>query len=384
MKICHVFPTLLLHDGPSNFVSTLVGQLQKMGVDNTVVSLRHPPLGRSAETSLTARGARYFELGMKEGIWDPLAVYRLAKFLSNERPDIVQCNLFRANVYGPIAAKIAGVHNVICIAHNEEEYMTGSGIQARLARILERLVSRCATTYVAVSQAVADTVISKVSISKISVIHAGLDPLKRDATREAARTLLGISPESFVLGSVGRLHRQKAYSDLLRVAKKTLPTIPNLRVVIIGEGPERQRLNQLSKELGITEQVSLPGLIRMEISELLPAFDVFIMTSLHEGMPATLAEAMRSGVPSIVTDAGGIREMIRNGETGIMTAPGDCDSLSEAVVSLAQNSQLRTTMGAAARDFFNQKFCSSLMANRYFQLYSDISGVQNDTMTSGR
>ena len=157
-----------------------------------------------------------------------------------------------------------------------------------------------------------------------------------------------------MLGSVGRLHRQKGYSDLLRVASKILPVIPNLQVVIIGEGPERQRLQTIADELGIADRVSMPGLLQSEISELLPAFDVFMMTSLYEGVPATLAESMRSGLPSVVTDAGGIREMIDNGVTGIMAKLGDFESLCEAVVRLAQDPQLRDSMGARARELFDQ------------------------------
>ena len=178
MKVCHIFPTLLLFDGPTNFISNLAGQLKERGVDSTVISLRHPPAGRNAGAQITARGARYLELGMKEGIWDPAAVFRLAKLLRNEKPDIVQCNLFRGNVYGSLAAKLAGIPKIVCVAHNQEEYMTGNGLQARLARRLERFVSKFANMYVAVSQAVADTIVCQMSISNIRVIHVGLDPVQ--------------------------------------------------------------------------------------------------------------------------------------------------------------------------------------------------------------
>lgn len=372
MKVCHIFPTLLLFDGPTNFVLNLVDELRTRGVENSVVSLRQPPAGRSAQNAITARGAQYSELGMEEGIWDPSVVVKLARFLKREKADIVQCNLFRANVYGTLAAKMAGISRIICVAHNQEEYMTGNGLRLKLARSLERFTARLVCKHIAVSQGVASTLRRRMSIENVEVIHVGLPPIEREPTREVARARLGIPLESFVLGSVGRLHRQKGYSDLLRVIAKVTPVIPNLRAVVLGEGPEREQLEALAQALGISSRISLPGLLRVEMSELLPAFDVFIMTSIYEGIPVAQSEAMRSGLPSVVTDAGGLPEMVKDGVTGFLTQRGDCESLAKAVVKLARDADLRTLMGTNARELFKQAFRSSMMADRYMSLYSGL------------
>lgn len=382
MKVCHVFPTVLLHDGPTNVLLGLLGQLGNRGVANTVISLRRPPLDRNASEKITALGARYIQLEMKQGLWDPSILSTLSKTIRAEQPDIVQCNLFRANVYGTIATRMSGVARSICVAHNIESYMTGSKPQDRIARALERTTSRWTAGYVAVSEAVASAVRDHIGIQKIRVISNGLEVGTNALPRILARQRLNIPPSAFVIGSVGRLHAQKGYADLLGSAARLSGMIPDLHITIIGEGEERDTLQRLCNQQSLGEFVSLIG-ARTDVPEVLSAFDIFAMTSYYEGLPIALLEAMRCGIPAVVTNAGGMGEAVEDGITGYVVPPGDSSAFIEKVMRLAQDSQLRESMGRAAQARFSAIFTASVMSDSYLQMYEQVTntGQSDKTLT---
>lgn len=371
MKICHIFPTLMLHDGPTNVLLGLLEALASSGIENTVISLRRPPAARDAGRAIEALGVRYIEIGMRRGILDPGSLSRLIRVLRTESPDVTQCNLFRGNVYGTIAAKLSGSIPTICVAHNIESYMTDERLESKFARRAEAASSNLATIYVAVSRAVAAALNQHLNISRVKVIHNGIGPVAAVSCGATIRAKLGIPKTALVIGSVGRLHPQKGYSDLIHAASALSRTVQNLQVLIVGEGAQRPFLEAECTRLGLSDRVTLLG-FRTDVAEILPAVDIFAMTSYYEGLPIALLEAMRASLPCVVTDAGGMREAVLDGVTGYVVRPGDLGDLLSKLLILAIDAEMRLQMGIAAQNRFVQQFSASSMAKKYWNLYREI------------
>jgi glycosyltransferase involved in cell wall biosynthesis len=373
VRVCHIFPTVLSQHGPSNVLLALLGELRAKGISSTVVSLRRPPADRNARAHVEALDAHYLELNMGRSVLDLGVLRPLMRVIESERVQIVQCNQLRANVYGTLATIVSGFLPTICVAHNVEQYMTGFDAFSRAARVIEGWSARRATAYVAVSQAVAVAVCKNIGIKdkKIVVIPNGLDDQVSSLAKNEARRRLNLSERSFVVGSVGRLHPQKGYADLLVAAAKLSRHIPNLKVVIIGEGPEHEGLEALAKATALNGIVHFAG-ARSDVTEVMSAFDVFTMPSYYEGLPLALLEAMRCGIPSVVTRAGGMPEAVVDGETGFVTEPADPSALTDRIRRLAKDRRLRDNMGRAGRERFAAQFTSSVMAARYCDLYDAI------------
>jgi glycosyltransferase involved in cell wall biosynthesis len=372
VRICHILPTVMRDDGPSNVLFELVDALRSKGISSTVISLRRPPSDRDPESILTDAGARYIGLQMRQRLWDPGAWMRLARSIRIARPEIVQCNLIRANVYGTLAAQLCKSTHVVCVAHNVERYMVSGDRLSRIARQIERQTAKMASAYVAVSEAVAAALREKLRVSRqIVVIPNGLREGATPLERTAARRRLGLRDKSFVVGTVGRLHPQKGHAILLQAAAKLRETISDFQVVIIGDGPERGQLERFASNEGLNGIVHFAG-TRRDVTDVLSAIDLFVMTSYYEGLPVALLEAMRCAIPCVVTRVGGMPEVVVDGKTGFIVEPDDAESFAARIRAFENDPSLVREMGAAAEKRFRARYTSQIMADRYGALYQAI------------
>lgn len=151
------------------------------------------------------------------------------------------------------------------------------------------------------------------------------------ASRQLKRAELGIPPGAPLVGSIGRLTAQKGYSTLLEAAAHVRAELPNAHLLIVGEGELRAELERQADKLGLADRAHLTG-PRQDVDELLPAFDLFVSSSLWEGLPTVILESMAAGVPVVATDVSGTRELVRHGVTGLLVPPGDAAALAEAML----------------------------------------------------
>jgi glycosyltransferase involved in cell wall biosynthesis len=194
--------------------------------------------------------------------------------------------------------------------------------------------------------------------------------------REAVRQSFGISPDALVLGMIGRLDA-KGQRQLFEVIPMLLPRCPNLRIVLIGsEGKpgEQAALTTQAQAGGFEDRVLFAG-PRSDIPALLTAFDILVHLPIDEAFGLALAEAMAAGLPAVATAIGGCREVVQDGLTGYLAAPGDLDALFEVLSRLldpAQGAQRRAELGAAGRQIAQNEFSQELQINRLLTLYGDI------------
>jgi glycosyltransferase involved in cell wall biosynthesis len=180
-------------------------------------------------------------------------------------------------------------------------------------------------------------------------IYNGIQPLPpNDRSRDALRAEFGFAPEDLVVGTIGNLTPPKNHHFLLQVAQRLLSRVEfadRLRFIIIGGGILEDELKRLARHLGIDSRVTFAGQLE-NASGYLRAFDVFVMTSHYEGLSNAIMEGMLCELPCVVTDVGGSRELVADGETGYVVAAGDHATFAERVAALLVDSRLRRLMGS--------------------------------------
>ena len=202
---------------------------------------------------------------------------------------------------------------------------------------------------IAVSDGVAASIRSSVPVEV--VVH-GTDPrlvVRGPAARAAARTQLDLPADALVVGTVGNFTAKKDQATLLRAVAELSPAGRDVVAVLVGLGPLEEDLRALAVELGVGGRVRFPG-SRDDVFALLPAFDVFVLSSRFEGLPIALLEAMATGVAPVATRVGGIPEVITDGQDGLLVDPGDPAALAGALDRLLVDDALRDRLGAKARD----------------------------------
>jgi glycosyltransferase involved in cell wall biosynthesis len=204
----------------------------------------------------------------------------------------------------------------------------------------------------------------------VTFVPNGIDGV-REGDGARVRAELGIAPDAPVVGAVAVLREQKALDVLIRAAAALLPELPDLRVLIAGDGPERERLEDLVRELGAGGAVTLLGL-RSDVPDLLAALDVAALSSNYEGSPLAVMEYMDAGLPVAATSVGGVPDLIEDGVHGFLVEPGDPQALAGAIGKLLRDRDAAAAMGARARERRRSEFTIDNTVRTLERMYEDL------------
>lgn len=294
------------------------------------------------------------------------ALIRLYQHIRSQHPAILHTSLFHANLPGRVIGKLTGVPIIIS---SERTMAMESEWRYRLNRWTIGMVDRV----VAVSENVGEFCITHIRLpaEKVTVIYNGvtISTLPLNA-RQQARYELGLPDDALVCGAVNRLDPVKGIDDLLE-AFTIVNQTHNTHLIIVGEGPKSQQLQALARKMGVSDRVHWTG-YRADVHRLLPAIDIFVQPSVHEGMAMTILEAMAASLPVVGTAVGGTPEVIVDGETGQLVPPGEPTALANAIMILLENPETRRRMGQAGQQRVKQRFSVEEMVQRTEQLYEDL------------
>lgn len=302
----------------------------------------------------------------KRGKIDPICFSRLSRLFKKQRYDLVQTWLFAANTYGRLAARHAGVRAIVATERCCDWWKSSLHfwIDRRLSRFTDRIVVN--------SQGVAAFYRDHVGLpaDKIVVIpNAVAEPEHATfVNRRELRRELGLPEDSFVVGFVGRLWPQKRVPDLIWACDIVRNIRPQIRLLIVGDGPLRTELALYARDVGMGERTVFTG-ERADVWRLLQVMDAFVLPSAFEGMSNALMEAMLAGLPVVCTDIPGNRELVQHGITGLLVPPGNRAELARAIWRLMDAPELRHRLGEAARRFVRENFSVDRMVTSYVQLY---------------
>jgi glycosyltransferase involved in cell wall biosynthesis len=212
---------------------------------------------------------------------------------------------------------------------------------------------------------------------KLFVIPNGIEPeVFQRVSRTEARTHLGIEENTPVIGFVGRLEPQKGLSYLIEAVAQLIRDWPTLMCIVVGDGSLRSSLQRQAIQLDVKDKVHFLG-YRPDVPALLPAFDIFVLPSLYEGLPYTILEAMAAGIPVIATDVAGTRDVVRDGETGLLVPPGDVPALREAIRQIFDNQELKSKLAQAGRQIVVHDFRLEDCVHRMEKLYQDVLSAKS-------
>jgi glycosyltransferase involved in cell wall biosynthesis len=246
----------------------------------------------------------------------------------------------------------------------------------RKRMVVNRLMLRRRDRVVGVGEAVRQALIVNEGFParRIEVVYNGIDEQAFRATgqdREAIRAEVGLAADDFVILQVARLDYLKDHGTAIRTLARVVPRMSRARLVLVGEGPEGPAIQDLVGQLGLKEHVRLLGL-RQDVARLLRAADLFLLTSVSEGIPLTIIEAMCAGLPVVSTRVGGTGEVVLDGESGFLAPARDDGALAEAVLRLGGDPEWRLRLGVNGRERARALFSEARMAERYFRLYTEM------------
>jgi glycosyltransferase involved in cell wall biosynthesis len=359
-RLCLIIPTLD-RGGAEKQLVMLASRLDPNEFETTVIVLtRSGPL----ESELHVAGVRCILIGKKH-TFDPKAWRRLVRELQALQPDIVHTWLFAANAYGRSAARWAGIK---CILASERSVDPWKGTwQLAIDRWMARSTSGITTN----SQGVVDFYSQRGIDRKLfEVIPNGIAPRNtaKEISRSEAYSRLGIDPSRRLILSIGRLWPQKGYKDLIWSAEMLRVLRGDTSYAILGEGPERERLEAYRDNVRAASDVHLIG-HRDDALQILPHADLLWNGSLYEGQSNVILEAMQARVPVIASDIPGNRELVRDGETGILFPIGDVDRLMRVSHQLLKDSDLRNRLADAAQRHVQVEHDVQRMVDRHAAYY---------------
>jgi glycosyltransferase involved in cell wall biosynthesis len=299
---------------------------------------------------------------------DPAFAYVIAQFLSRHPADIfhVHVGTGRENFDGARAARAAGVPAIVQTQH-QPWLLSSPGKRSSFFRGL-REVDRL----IAVSQGQRRTYERiGVPVGRLCTVLNGVGARGAGPGRLAARQTLGLQPDQPVVMTIGRLAPMKGHRDLIDSTPELLARFPGLAVLIVGEGHLHRQLAERAAALGVGGGVRLLG-HRPDARLLLDAADVFVLPSLHEGMPLVALEAMEAGLPMVVTRVIGSAEVVVHGETGLLTPAGDAPALGRALAALLADPALRARLGRAGRRRYLEHFTRRRMATQTRAVYATV------------
>jgi glycosyltransferase involved in cell wall biosynthesis len=310
-------------------------------------------------------------IGRQPG-FDIACARKLAKFFRRESVSVVHAHQYAPLFYSSLARLPSRRIPILFTEHGRDypDYRRWKRVWAN------RFLTSGKDRFVAVGQYVRNALIKFEALpaDRIDVIYNGRDlrvysPVR--SLRDEVRDELGLSHDAIVIIQVARLNRLKDYPTALRVMGRLKSESPKTVLVIVGEGEERQHVQSLVKELDLTASVRLLG-ERNDVSRLLQAADLFLLTSVSEGIPLTLIEAMAAALPCVATRVGGVPEIVSDGETGFLANPGDEHELARHILRLGADPQLRECAGRAAMARVLSRFDELPMLESYRQLYREM------------
>jgi glycosyltransferase involved in cell wall biosynthesis len=385
VKILRVIARLNM-GGPALHVAYLTAGLRDRGYETTLVA---GSLARGEDSmsfvadELGVRVESVPELSREiSPLRDVRSVLHLARLIRRERPQILHTHTAKAGAVGRVAALLAGEARPPIVVHTFHGHVLRGyfdPLRAYGFRLLERWLARSTTCLIAVSPQVRDDLVALgvAPREKFAVVRLGIELEERvraDAeTREATRTLLGIPPDAFVVGWIGRMTGVKNTDDVLAALRLLRDRDVDAYLLMVGDGPDRERVERRAHELGIVKRCLFVG-YQEEVARWYAAFDAMILPSVNEGTPVSAIESLAARRPVVATRVGGVPDVVEEGEDGYLVEPGEPDALADRLERLAADPELRERMGDHGRARVLERYAVARLVDDIDRLYRELLG----------
>jgi glycosyltransferase involved in cell wall biosynthesis len=362
--------------GSENHLLTLLPLLKDYGYNLEMIVLNHKNKPSDSPDlfveKMTEKGIKVEVFKMNNKHFNPDLIPRLINKINQEKYDIVHTHLIHADLYGMIAAKMAGVKVIVSTRHNDNLFR-----RQFPWNLLINFNTKLADNLICISESLKQFTIKYEGTpkDKISVIYYGFNPQNKQFD-SSWKKQFNWDEETKIIGIVARLIEQKGHSTLLKAMSQILPQFPNTKLVIIGDGILRQSLEEYSEKLGINSQVNFLG-YHQNAAEMMGGFDIFIHPSRWEGFGLVFLEAMAAKLPIIATNVSAIPEIVEQEKTGLLVPKDDDIALANAICQLLSNPDLAKNMGENGRKRLEKYFTVDVMAQKTANLYDQLLNKVN-------
>jgi len=304
---------------------------------------------------------------------DLVSLARMVKLVRRLQPDIVHTHMAKAGTVGRLAARICGVPLVVHTYHGHVFHSYFSPAKTRVFLTIERALGLATNRIIVVGDGQRDEIASYgvAPLRKLTTIRLGLELdqfLEAESHRGELRRELGIDPQAPLVGIVGRLVPIKAPELFLQAAVSIREALPSAEFLVVGDGERRQELESLVNQLGLSQSVRFLGW-RRDLVRVYADLDVVALSSLNEGSPVVLIEALAAARPVVATAVGGVPEVVIHGQTGLTVPVSDVSALSESILTLLRDRSLADRLGQAGRQHVYPRYDSSRLVDDVRQLY---------------
>jgi glycosyltransferase involved in cell wall biosynthesis len=305
-----------------------------------------------------------------------IALFKLYRLMRREKPHIVHTHTATAGLLGRLAARLAGAPVVLHTFHGHVLHGYFGPLRSKALVWMERTLARLSDRIVTVSEGQRRELAGYgiATLEKITVIPLGFeleDLLACESHRGELRRELGLAEGNKLIGIVARLVPIKNHRLFLQSAKAVAEAVPQARFLVVGDGELREDLEAYACDLGLDGQVLFTGW-RRDLARLYADLDVVVLTSINEGTPVSLIEAMAAGVPVVATAVGGVPDVVVEGETGHLVEAGDVKGTAEAIIELLRNPEKAKEMGSAGRKAVYPRFAARTLLANVEGLYAEL------------
>jgi glycosyltransferase involved in cell wall biosynthesis len=312
-------------------------------------------------------------LSLRNDLLAFVSIYRLIKRI---KPHIVHTHTSKAGVLGRVAAYLAGVPVIIHTPHGHVFHSYYGYIVTKMIVFVERILSLMTDKITALTERERDEHLECgiASTNKYIIIHSGVtlqQIMNTNIDIEKGKKKLGIPQNSNVIGAVGRLVPVKGHKYLVSAAKKITKEFDNAVFVFVGDGYLESKLERQAESLGIRDNIIFAGW-RSDVIDVLDLFDILVLPSLNEGMGKVLIEGMALGKPIVASSVGGIIDLVKNGDNGILVPPRDSDGLSDAILNLIRNKKLAQELGKNGKAKVYPEYDTTVMIRQIEDLYESL------------
>ncbi|MCH2130225.1 MAG: glycosyltransferase [Pirellulaceae bacterium] len=362
-RILHIIPTLS-QGGAEKQLALLASHLPTARYDVHVCVLTSTGI---YQQELESQGIPVHLIGKSQKL-DLFAYRRLRTLIQKLRPDIVQTWLFAANSYGRQAAISSGVPHVVASERSVDRWKRAGHFY------IDRYLARRTQAIIVPSKGVRDFYVQHhLSPNLFRVIANGIDTDVSTELVPRKEILSGtdIPEKSRLIGVVARLWPQKKLKDAIWAGELLSAVHDDIHVVVLGDGPERWRLERFSRQVHPEGRIHFLG-HREDADKFIPHFECLWLTSAYEGLPNSIMEAMAAAIPVVATDIPGNRDLIIPGQTGYLVPVGDRASIARQTNRLLQDETLRKEMGQAGRQNIREHFSLTQMVQQYDDFYQQL------------
>ena len=366
LKVLHL--TLHLHPGGrERLIVGLSNQLNRIGVISSVACLK-----KSGELSeFLTKGTEVVEFHKKNSL-DLSIIKPISNYIRDRGFNLIHCHNPGTLFYGVLAGKIIKKTGIVNTEHGFVKKITAR------SRLKDQFLYAFTDRIIVVSDALKNDFIKnyKVGLGKIHVIKNGSELVIPQESRSSSRERLNLDPNHYYIGIVARLTPIKNHKLLFDAFKFVVREIPNARLLVVGTGEIKKELENYVQSLGLNGYVDFLG-SRTDVSYILNAIDLFVLSSDSEGLSMSILEAMGMGLPIIATNVGGNSELIKNGITGILVPPRCHVSFAKAIVRVIKDRSSSTALGDNARNRFFNEFTMNKMTQNILAIYRQASALSH-------